>query len=259
MPSVVRGRSAMQAGTPSFTISERRTGRAPGRSEPQVGGRSDLGGRAQFATGESPPPGFRIDDRGDDDAAADYLFLEPRADHRSERRPAELFDGDRKPRPWMTPVWAVLILAGLLALFAQGVFVYRAQLANAFPALRPALEAACAELGCSVPYERSLDAIVVTGSALRSNAAPQDGVSTLVLEVSLRNVHERPQEWPTLVLDLKDASGSVVVRRNLDPDIWVPAELRSQPFAAGREITVQVPVSVRGLEANGYQLDKFFP
>jgi len=110
-----------------------------------------------------------------------------------------------------------------------------------------------------VPYERHIEAIAITGSALRSTGAPQDDVSNLMLEVTLRNTHERPQEWPTLVLDLKDASGTVVVRRNLAPENWVPAQLRDGPFAAGSELVVQLPVTVRGLQANGYQLDKFFP
>ena len=121
------------------------------------------------------------------------------------------------------------------------------------------LEEACAELSCSIPYERRLDAIAITGSALRANAAPQDGVSSLTLEVTLRNTYDRPQEWPTLVLDLKDASGTIVVRRNLPPDTWVPVELRTGPFAPGADLTVQVPLTVQDVQANGYQLDKFFP
>lgn len=159
----------------------------------------------------------------------------------------------------MTPVWAVLAICALVVLLLQAVYVYRAQLANAFPGLRPTLEAACGQIGCTVAWDRHIDSIVITGSALRSTAAPGDDITSLTLEMTLRNVHARPQEWPAIVLDLKDASGTVVVRRNLLPDEWVPATLRDGPFAADSEVTVQVPVSVRGLKANGYQLDKFFP
>lgn len=147
----------------------------------------------------------------------------------------------------------------MVLLLAQGLYVYRTQLANAFPALRPMLEQACTQLACAVPYERRIEAIAITGSALRSTAPPKDDVSSLTLEVTLRNTYDRAQEWPTLVLDLKDASGTVVVRRNLPPNVWVPSQLRDGPFAADTEVTVQVPVAVRGLQANGYQIDKFFP
>lgn len=264
LPSVLRGREDIRGGLPppagpAFTISE--------PSQPHADSAPTIG---QSVSTEASAAGPRIyigeppkvtESVSDDDVApnGDYLFVEPRARRDGAGNRPEFF-GDVRPRSrWLTLVWVVLIAAAIALLLAQGVYVYRAQLANAFPPLRPSLEAACAPLSCTVPYERRIDSIVITGSALRSTAAPQNDVSTLTLEVTLRNTYNRPQEWPTLVLDLKDASGTVVVRRNLVPAVWVPAELRERPFAAGHEITVQVPVSVRGLQANGYQLDKFFP
>ena len=290
MPSVVRQRSDMRAG-PSFTISStRELDGDMQRNEPifayRPGREPVASGRAQAhhsLPGERPanagfPAGNRHAVEGDaladrsgtaagqygkaseeTEKTGDFLFIEPRTGRRSAQDRAEFFDGPHRRRTWMAPVWGALTLCGLIMLLVQGVYVYRAQLANNFPAFRPSLEEACERIGCTVPYERHIDAIAITASALRSSAAPQDGVSALTLEVTLRNVHERPQEWPTLVLDLKDASGSIVVRRNLPPPVWVPARQLAGPFAAGSEITVQLPVSVRGLLANGYQLDKFFP
>ena len=250
-------RSERAAAGPVFTISNPRAKTADRRSEPVFG----TGGKTASTAGTGPvigSAGHGVEMEGDTEEG-DFLFVEPRAGRRSGRYKPEFLDGAPSRRGWMTPVWIVLILCGLAVLVLQGVYVYRAQLANTFPGLRPSLEAACERIACSVPYERRIDAIAITGSALRSSAAPQDDVSSLTLEVTLRNTYERPQEWPTLVLDLKDASGTVVVRRNLAPSVWVPAELRDGPFAAGSEVIVQVPVAVRGLQANGYQLDKFFP
>ena len=255
IPLVVRerdaGRHAPPRGAPHFTIPDIRGAReAGGRAAgPHLAAPAASHGNAAYEVANSAEPAESMDDA---------LYMEPRAGHRSRGRP-ELFDGPGRRRGWMTLLWAVLAVCGLALLLLQGVYVYRAQLANAFPGLRPTLEAACDRIGCAVPYERRIDAIAITGSALRSTAAPQDDVSRLTLEVTLRNTYERPQEWPTLVLDLKDASGAVVVRRNLSPEVWVPAEKRAGPFAADSEVTVQLPVSVRGLQANGYQLDKFFP
>lgn len=266
IPSVLRQRGDMRArsapGGPSFTISEPAARAAGRRGEPILS--TDVDGERPFTAGARTGPAHLAagtpENVPDDEAAADdYLFIEPRAGRRSARYKPEFMGDARRERAWMTPVWAILIVGGLVLLGLQGVYVYRSQLANAFPGLRPTLEAACGRLGCSVPYERRIEAIAITGSALRSSGAPDGDVSNLVLEVTLRNAYERPQEWPTLVLDLKDASGTVVVRRNLLPEVWVPADLNDGPFAAESEIRVQLPVAVRGLQANGYQLDKFFP
>lgn len=212
-----------------------------------------------ISTEASAPVGPRVTVDRDAEETDAFFYVEPRPPHQSGRARPTSFEERPSISRWMAPVWGVLALCGMALLVAQGLYIYRAQLANNFPSLRPMLEEACAELSCSIPYERRLDAIAITGSALRANAAPQDGVSSLTLEVTLRNTYDRPQEWPTLVLDLKDASGTIVVRRNLPPDTWVPVELRTGPFAPGADLTVQVPLTVQDVQANGYQLDKFFP
>lgn len=238
IPSVVRQRPEREVGEqaagPAFTISDPRRRRFEPTGEP-----------AFIAETESAPD--------------DSLFIEPLAARRSGRYEPEFMSDGRRQRSWLTPAWAVLIVCGLVLLAVQGAYVYRVQLASSFPSLRPLLETVCERWNCSVPYERQIEAIAITGSALRSSGPPEDDVSQLVLEVTVRNTLERAQEWPALVLDLKDASGAIVVRRNLDADTWVPAALRGGPFAAGSEVKVHVPVAVRGLQPNGYQLDKFFP
>lgn len=255
LPSVVRQRADMQGRSPraavSFTIPQPHAGMASEREQVHHEDTEPLM-PSQPTTGDRARP-------GDDAPADDFLFVEPRVERRSDRYQPEFLADVRRPRAWVRPLWAVLILCGLVLLAIQGVYVYRAQLANSMPALRPVLESACERLGCTVPYERRIDAILIAASALRASGPPEGEVSNLTLEVTLRNVHDRPQEWPTLVLDIKDAAGVVVVRRNLPPDIWVPAELRQGPLAAGAEVKIELPVAVRGVRANGYQLDKFFP
>ena len=257
IPAVVRQRSDLRKpvgqAADTFTISDPPSWAPHERDEPVIP-----------IHGVGAAPSFTArpveHEAGDNDSDVDdYLYIEPRTTRRSEQyRPDFMAEAGPK-YAWLTPVWILLTVLGLALLLAQAVYIYRAQLANAFPNLRPVLESVCERLSCAVPYERRIEAIAITGSALRSTGAPEGEVSQLMLEVVLRNTFERPQEWPTLVLDLKDASGTVVVRRNLGPEIWVPDTLREGPFAADSELRVQVPVSVRGLQANGYQLDKFFP
>ena len=257
IPAVVRQRNDLRKSavpaTDPFTISDPPSWAPRERGEPVVSAHG-VGKAPSFTVGPAEPE--QADDDVDND---DYLYIEPRATRRSEQYRPEFMAEAGAGRAWLTPVWLLLTILGLVLLIAQGVYIYRSQLANAFPNLRPVLESACDRLACSVPYDRRIEAIAITGSALRSTGAPEGEVSNLVLEVVLRNTFERPQEWPTLVLDLKDASGTVVVRRNLGPEIWVPETLRSDPFAANSELRAQIPVAVKGLQANGYQIDKFFP
>ncbi|CAM5212720.1 Putative Zn finger-like uncharacterized protein OS=Castellaniella defragrans OX=75697 GN=HNR28_002679 PE=4 SV=1 [Castellaniella defragrans] len=75
----------------------------------------------------------------------------------------------------------------------------------------------------------------------------------------MRNQLGRAQEWPTLVVDLKDGSGTLLVRRNLSPSEYLGPTMMGQPFAARSEALVRVPLTLSGVRINGYQLDLFFP
>ncbi|MFT0544769.1 DUF3426 domain-containing protein [Allopusillimonas ginsengisoli] len=162
--------------------------------------------------------------------------------------------------------WRTLVVVGIAVLLAQLVYVYRAQIANQVPILRPMLESACASLDCDVPYAREISAISIMDSTLRAeaasttdNAEPKSVLTdTLVLSLTLRNTYHQPQEWPTLELKLHDFSGTLVVRKNLSPEDYLPAEVASQPFPAGSEITARVPIVLDGHKISGFHLDKFF-
>lgn len=81
----------------------------------------------------------------------------------------------------------------------------------------------------------------------------------MTLQLTMRNNHDKPQEWPTLVLDLTDFSGTLVARKNLGPGMYLPPELSRRPFEARSEVTVSLPLTLNDLKINGYQIDKFFP
>ncbi len=153
-------------------------------------------------------------------------------------------------------IWTSLCVLGVVLFVAQLLYVYRVQIVSQIPLLRPVFERTCATLSCQVPYERRLDQIRVQASALHK-AANQPGQSTLGF--TLRNEFERPQEWPTLVLDLKDFSGALIARRNLAPDQYLAPERREPAFAARSEITVRLPLNTGQLQVNGYQISPFFP
>jgi hypothetical protein len=159
---------------------------------------------------------------------------------------------------------ALLVLLGVALLAAQLVYVYRSQIALTLPALRPVLERACVPLDCRIPYARNLAQLAITGSALKLDTAanetkPGAVPRHFILVVSLRNQANQPQEWPSIVLDLNDASGARLVRRNLNPSDYLTPTQLAGPFAPDSEVQVQLPITLNEIQINGYQLDLFFP
>jgi predicted Zn finger-like uncharacterized protein len=166
----------------------------------------------------------------------------------------------QRRRTLLGRLWAVGCLLALIVLGLQCIYIYRTSIATAIPALHPAFEAACAQLGCQLGYARRLERISITASSLQpqSGAASDDGLMRLTLAVTLRNRYDKPQPWPALMLQLTDLSDTVVVRKVLLPENYLPPGTRG-PFPAGGEQSLSVPLQVDGLHVNGYQLDKFFP
>ncbi|MNS98904.1 hypothetical protein D3C72_1332850 [compost metagenome] len=179
------------------------------------------------------------------------------------RAPPEFLDQDRSERRGlMRKIWASACLLGLIALGLQLLYVYRTDIANSMPVMRPVLETVCQPLGCTVGYARRLERIAISSSSLQpptGAAAIDDGRSRLVLNLVLRNRYDKPQHWPALVLDLTDLSDTVVVRKVLKPEDYLTPEQLRGPFAPAGELKISVPIEVTGVQVNGYQLDKFFP
>lgn len=157
-------------------------------------------------------------------------------------------------------VWVAVIAAGIIVFAMQLIYVFRVQIAESIPTVRPALERMCAALDCTVPYSRQIDMIVITQSSLQQDSGEgKDGSDDVLLQFTLRNVHDGPQEWPTLVLDLKDFSGALIARKHLSKDDYLPADMVDAPFPANSERMVALPLTMQGLQVNGYQLTAFFP
>ncbi|CAM4114683.1 Zinc finger/thioredoxin putative domain-containing protein [Bordetella tumbae] len=181
------------------------------------------------------------------------------------RAPPEFLDSDHQARrSFLRSLWGYACVLGLLLLVAQLIFVYRSSIADMAPQLRPLLVRLCEPLGCEVGYARHIDRISITSSSLQppaghAGAPQQDAVTKLVLRASLRNRYEQPQPWPALRLDLSDLSDTVVIRKVLLPEDYLPKGQAQRPFEAGAELNIAVPIQVSGPHVNGFQLHKFFP
>lgn len=177
--------------------------------------------------------------------------------------------------------WSILIIL-ILLLILQGAYIYRAQIAQNFNFTRPILEKYCTYLKCSVPYLRDIDSLVITKSALKlikqksenqpDNSPINDSsidqlidpeqdepeIRNYELQFNLRNLAKQPQEWPTVVLNLKDSSGQIQIKRNLTPKDYLTHVTPAIP--AQSETFVSLPVQLKGnTQVNGFHLDLFFP
>ncbi|MDS1140365.1 zinc-ribbon and DUF3426 domain-containing protein [Pusillimonas sp. SM2304] len=292
MPSVLRQRPA-DAAEPVHTITPLRSGQETrftisGSPEPAPeGGRKPVfhvGGdgirvRSDPVAGDSraEPVSIAPATASAEGRARPQIYVEPRHDE-ARARPPEFLSERAGPSGVMRLLWRVLVLLGMVLLLGQLAYVYRVQIANNVPMLRPVLERACAPLDCNIPYSREIGQISIMSSSLRSGsgavlgegaaasarpepaagAQAEPAADAMLLQLTLRNTYDKPQEWPTLVLDLTDFSGALVVRKNLPPQSYLPLDVLQQPFQAGSEVTVSVPIVLNGLKINGYQLDKFF-
>ncbi|MFC4296610.1 DUF3426 domain-containing protein [Castellaniella hirudinis] len=279
-PQVIRsGRPAVPPSEPasSFHIGvapwpddrpEPRIGDAEGRDEPRPV--DEILADEGWVPDSGSEPAFG---RDDPPAQAAPFVVEGRPGHRSQGGSAEPLLRDEDAFGWWDALVRfcarLLFILLLLLLAAQAVYVYRGAVARVVPALRPTLERACEPLHCKVPYARDIDRLAITGSALkaadtdapagRSSGAQDAAEQHFVLHATLRNQAEQPQEWPTLILDLKDVAGTLLVRRNLAPADYLGPVRAAEPFAARSEVLVRVPLTLSGVRINGYQLDLFYP
>lgn len=163
---------------------------------------------------------------------------------RPQRRP-------RARRLWLVGV-AVVLLGALLWQLAVH---ERDRLAASAPALRPLLGALCAPFDCSVQPLRSIDALVIDGSAF--HALGENGYR---LSLTLRNRAAHAVAMPAIALALTDLSEQAVVRR-----VLMPQELGAAPPAleAHGEWTASVDLQLADNAGRarvvGYRLDLFYP
>ena len=198
---------------------------------------------------------------GTKDALRTVLELQGEA-HASVGRSPPDFLIDETPLDGLRKgLWLLLITAASLVLLAQLAYVYRNELVTRVPSLLPLARAACEPLKCAVSFVRHLERITLEATSLEQAPGGQEEgqQSTLALKFSMRNRYDKIQPWPHLSLELRDASGTPVIRKVVPPEQYLPQHLVGRPFAANQEIHIHLPVTVSGLQISGFQLYSFFP
>ena len=145
----------------------------------------------------------------------------------------------------------------VIALVAQALFHFRDALAANSPALKPALERACAMVGCTIQPLRSVSALSIEASDLQADPAHR---GLLVLTATIRNRAPYAVDFPHLELSLTDAQDQAVVRRALAPADYAGGTSNTAAGIPGNsEVTVKLFIDASATTQAGYRLYLFFP
>jgi predicted Zn finger-like uncharacterized protein len=157
-----------------------------------------------------------------------------------------------KTRRILMAVGSVVLL---LALAAQGVTTFRNELAARYPALKPALLAACTALRCRVELPARIDNLTIEQGELTAL-----GTSTYSLATLLHNQGNLVQAWPHIELTLTDTNDKPLLRRVFTPAEYLPqGTLPASGFAARAEQPVKLYFQLDQLKPSGYRIAVFYP
>lgn len=189
-------------------------------------------------------------------SAQDADKTPPQDEDTDEDGGADAEDEAAPPSALNQALWAAGATLLSLTLLAQGVLVFRNEIALSSPPTRPALEALCSSLGCELPLPREAAEIAIESSDIQPDASRE---ALFTLHATLRNRAEFQQAWPHLEVTLTDARDKALVRRVLEPAQWLPADAPRDAFPARREIAARVAFEAPGVAAAGYRVYAFYP
>lgn len=158
-------------------------------------------------------------------------------------------------------LWFWLILVALVLIVGQLFYVFRNQISTVYPSMRPVLMQMCSLFKCEVGIQKSVDNIALVNVVLSLNdkETPQQGVQAFHLQALLVNKADKPQDWPVLVLRLKNAQGAVVSSKNIQPKTYLIPEQAVQQFAGHAKQIINLPFTLEGEPIRGYELSVFYP
>lgn len=157
---------------------------------------------------------------------------------------------------WRQAAWAAGATLLVLALIAQSLLVFRGEIVQSSPELRPFMESLCAGLGCELPLPRNAADIAIESSDIQPDASRE---AFFTLHATLRNRADFPQAYPYLEVTLTDARDKALVRKVLEPAQWLPSDAAKDAFRAHGELAVRVNFEAPGVAAAGYRVYAFYP
>mgnify|MGYP001767489802 CR=1 FL=1 len=157
-------------------------------------------------------------------------------------------------RVWL---WALICLLLLLLLLVQIAYLFRSEIAVAYPSSKSWLAQGCQWIGCAVGLPRKPDLLSVDASELHPQPGRKD---RLILGATLKNRAPFTVEFPHLELTLTDVADKPIARRILAPAVYLrDTSGIDAGLAANAELQVSLVLDIGGLPAAGYRLYVFYP
>jgi predicted Zn finger-like uncharacterized protein len=153
-------------------------------------------------------------------------------------------------KDWSMFQSVILSLLIVLSIF-QVMMYHRDWLSSTVPALRPALQQACAVLKCKVHSWRNIDAVVIQHASLTQNDAGYYKMS-----LAVKNTSEQKVAMPAVELSLLDANGAIMLRRVLSPEDLRAPEILAQQKVWEAEWMIQIAVP---LPLSNYKIQVLYP
>jgi len=154
---------------------------------------------------------------------------------------------------------AMILLSLILlpALIAQAGYVFRNQIAAAYPETRAGLEQACRILRCQISLPAQIDYITIESNELQT-LSPEKKTFSLVMQ--LQNRSNTVQSWPMVELVLNDAKDKPVLQKAFAPKDYLsePAEI-AKGFPPSSEKNITLYFELPKLKASGYHVSAFYP
>lgn len=163
---------------------------------------------------------------------------------------------DEPPASRLKPVWLAGSALALLLLVGQLAYLNRTQLAISLPGLKPALEAGCRALGCSIPLPADDSLISIESSELTPDGSQPNLIR---LTATLLNKAEFDQALPLLELTLTDTNDQVVVKRIFEPSAYLDKSQPATSMPAKAELQALISLDTGETKAAGYRLFLFYP
>ena len=159
----------------------------------------------------------------------------------------------RKSSGLAAGLWGLLSFVLVVALGLQLTYFLRDYIAQKIPSARPALVAACAQLGCTLSLPKNAELIQIIGSDLQAEPTNAD---LLTLKLTLGNRAPYTQAWPVVVLTLTDAKDQPQARRSFAPSEYLAdPKLMALGIPAQSEHSLSLPLQVRNLPRAGFRLE----
>jgi len=176
-----------------------------------------------------------------------------------EEKPEFVLQAEKaeKRRRLYSILMILLSLILLPALIAQAGYIFRNQIAAAYPETRAGLEQACRIIHCQISLPAQIDYITIESNELQ---ALSPGKNTFSLVMQLQNRSNTVQSWPMVELVLNDAKEKPVLQKAFAPKDYLsePADI-AKGFAPGTEKNIKLYFDLPKLKASGYHVSVFYP